>query len=143
MRDTHHIELLVIDYFQLICSSLHAAPLDKQLDACEVAAGLHALAKELDIPILVLVHLNRPRLEHRLDPPRLSDLRDAASLVSYARSVALLWRKEEERSVEDKEFESRCRVELIISKQENGPTESVPLIFHPRCGRFETDPAPL
>jgi len=143
MRDTHRIELLVIDYFQLIRSSLHAAPLSKQLDGRGLAAGLHALAKELDIPLLVLAHLCRPRLENRLDPPRLSDLHDAAPLVSYARTVALLRRKEEECSGEGKEIESRRRVELIIAKHEPGLTGSVPLTLHPGSGKFETDPAPV
>lgn len=143
MRDTHRIELLVIDYFQLIRSSLHAAPLSKQLDGRGLAAGLHALAKELDIPLLVLAHLYRPRLENRLDPPRLSDLHDAAPLASYARTVALLCQKEEACFGEEKEVESRRIVELIIAKNETGLTGSVPLILHSGSGKFETDPAPV
>jgi replicative DNA helicase len=143
MRATQRIELLVIDYFQLIRPSSSDATQSKQLDDCSVAAGLQALAKELEIPLLVLAHLNRPRLENRLDPPRLSDMRDSTALASHARTVAILARKEEPSSADDDEGESRRRVELIIAKHEAGLTGSVPLLLHRGCGRFETAPDPL
>jgi replicative DNA helicase len=101
------------------------------------------LAKELEIPLLVLAHLNRPRLETQLDPPRLSDMRDSAALASNARTVAILAPKEEASSADDDESESRRRVELIIAKHENGLTGSVPLILQRGCGKFETAPDPL
>jgi replicative DNA helicase len=57
MRTRHSIDLLVVDYLQLVRSEDPRQPREQQVAA--VSRGLKLLAKELDIPVLALAQLNR------------------------------------------------------------------------------------
>jgi replicative DNA helicase len=92
MKMQFGIEFLVIDYLQLIRKNVRTTTNDA---IGEITAGLKQLAKELDIPILLLSQLSR-KVEDRggLKIPNLADLRDSGNIEQDADSVVFLWRPE-------------------------------------------------
>lgn len=140
MKDRHNIELIVIDYLQLLKSPSKRGQENRQVEVAEISAGIKALAKELDIPILVLAQLNRnpdSRAGSGKGRPQLSDLRESGSIEQDADLVGLLWREKYYASDDDDKKEAEGVAELIIAKQRNGPVGNVPLTFLETLTRFE------
>ncbi|MBT8331425.1 MAG: replicative DNA helicase [Deltaproteobacteria bacterium] len=126
--------LVIIDYLQLMKVARISERRD--LEISEISKALKGLAKELEIPVVALSQLNR-QLERRDDKrPRLSDLRESGSLEQDADVVAFIHREEVFKKNEDKiPFEGKA--ELIVAKQRNGPTDTLPLAFLKAYSRFE------
>lgn len=141
LHKMHGIKLIAIDYLQLCRSTSRRAQDNRQLEIAEISAGLKALSKEIDVPIIVLAQLNRNPEQRGGGKPRLSDLRESGSIEQDADLVGLLTRSayyaEDAEDREEKEGEA----ELIIAKQRNGPTGEVPLTFINKYMRFH-DRAP-
>jgi replicative DNA helicase len=146
MKSQHGIELIVIDYLQLLRSTSRRAQDNRQLEISEISSGVKALAKELDIPIIVLAQLNRQPDTRAKEGgrPRLSDLRESGSIEQDADLVGLLVRAEYYETDDEAKLEKAGEAELIIAKQRNGPTGDIPLTFLKEYTRFENrarDPA--
>jgi replicative DNA helicase len=140
MKSMHDIDLIVVDYLQLLRSMSRRAQENRQLEISEISAGIKALAKELNLPIIVVAQLNRQpdaRSSER-NRPRLSDLRESGSIEQDADIVGLLVRAEYYATDEDDRKESEGKAELIIAKQRNGPIGDVPLTFRKNYARFES-----
>ena len=137
MRDRHRIELIAIDYLQLCRSTSRRGQENRQIEISEISAGIKALAKELEIPIIVLAQLNRQPEQRGGGKPRMSDLRESGSLEQDADLVALLVRPEVYEEDEDAKSDLAGKAELIIAKQRNGPIGEVPLTFIKEYTRFE------
>src|ERR1700751_3999312 len=135
------IKLIVVDYLQLLRSTTRRAQDNRQLEISEISSGLKALAKELEIPVIVVSQLNRqPDARAKGDTPgrpRLSDLRESGSIEQDADVVGLLVRPEYYATDEEEKERSAGEAELIIAKQRNGPTGEVPLTFRKEYTRFE------
>jgi replicative DNA helicase len=126
--------LVIIDYLQLM--KVTRATERRDLDISEISRALKGLAKELKIPVVALSQLNR-QLERRDDNrPRLSDLRESGSLEQDADVVAFIHREEVFKKMGDR-IAYEGKAELIVAKQRNGPTDSVPLAFLKSQSRFE------
>ena len=135
LKKQHDIQLIAIDYLQLLRSNSRRAQDNRQLEIAEISAGLKALSKELDIPVLVLAQLNRGP-ESRGGKPRLSDLRESGSIEQDADLVGLLLReKYYAEDAEDAE-EKAGKAMLDVAKNRNGPTGEVPLVFLEQHMRF-------
>jgi replicative DNA helicase len=88
------LDLLVIDYLQLLVGSSHRANEGRVHEITEITTRLKALAKELNIPILALSQLSR-QVESRDDKrPQLSDLRESGSIEQDADVVLFVFREE-------------------------------------------------
>ena len=139
IKSRHDVQLLVIDYLQLLRAVSRKAQENRQIEISEISAGIKALAKELKIPVIVLAQLNR-QPEARLKEggrPRLSDLRESGSIEQDADVVGLLYRAECYETDEEARVEKAGQAELILAKHRNGPTGEVPLIFLRQFTRFE------
>jgi replicative DNA helicase len=136
---SHHVQLLVIDYLQLLRSTSRRAQDNRQIEISEISAGIKSLAKELNIPIIVIAQLNRQPDARAKEGgrPRLSDLRESGSIEQDADVVGLLVRSEYYETDEEAKQEKAGEAELIIAKQRNGPTGDVPLTFLKEYTRFE------
>ena len=136
------IKLFVIDYLQLMHSTSRRAQDNRQQEIADISSGLKALAKELNVPVIVLSQLNR-EMEKRDSgsKPRLSDLRESGAIEQDADVVGLLYSPEakgsavEQSAVENAES---APVNLLIAKQRNGPTGDVHLTFLKPYTRFES-----
>jgi replicative DNA helicase len=130
--------LIVIDYLQLLRGSSRRSQENRQLEISEISAGIKALAKELNLPIVVIAQLNRQPELRGNGTPRLSDLRESGSIEQDADVVGLLVRAEYYETDEDVKQEVAGEAELIIAKHRNGPVGEVPLVFIKEFTRFES-----
>jgi len=140
LKTQHDIQAIFIDYLQLLRSTSRRAQDNRQLEIAEISAGLKGLAKELNIPIVVLAQLNRNPEQRSGDAkgrPRLSDLRESGSIEQDADVVGLLVREEYYADTDEDKKESEGKATLIIAKQRNGPVGDVPLTFLKEFTRFE------
>jgi replicative DNA helicase len=143
------LDLLVIDYLQLLQGSSRRANDSRVQEITEITTRLKALAKELNIPILALSQLSR-QVENRDDKrPQLSDLRESGSIEQDADVVMFVFREEyylenkkpREGTAEFGEWERQItdahgKAEVIIGKQRHGPTGTVELQFDAAVTRF-------
>ncbi len=133
MKAQHGLSLVVIDYLQLMSSRGRVENRNQEVSA--ISRGLKLMAKELDVPFLVLSQLSRAA-ETRVGDhkPQLSDLRDSGSIEQDADLVMFIFREEVyKRDRED----LKGLADLIIAKQRNGPIGNVPLRFLGQFTRFE------
>ena len=140
LKQKHDIKLIVIDYLQLLRSPSRRAQENRQLEIAEISSGIKALAKELNIPIIVLAQLNRnpeSRSGESKGRPRLSDLRESGSIEQDADVVGLLLRDKYYADTDEEKAEAEGKATLIIAKQRNGPTDDVKLTFLEEYTRFE------
>ena len=134
--------LVIIDYLQLLSGTDPKLPREQQI--AEISRGVKGMAKELNVPVIVLSQLNREsEKEHR--QPRLSDLRESGSIEQDADLVLMLSKSyesfkssEENADVpEDATMDAVVR-DLIIGKQRNGPVGTVKLTYLKPYTRFES-----
>ena len=140
LKSQHDIQAIFIDYLQLLKSTTRRAQDNRQIEIAEISSGLKALAKELNIPVIVLAQLNRnpeSRTGESKGRPRLSDLRESGSIEQDADCVGLLVREEYYADSDEAKQEMVGRATLIIAKQRNGPVGDVPLTFRKEFTRFE------
>ncbi len=122
---------IMVDYLQLMSPTDAAIPREQQV--AEASRGLKALAKELDVPVLVLSQLNRSS-EKENRTPKLADLRESGSIEQDADVVLMLARPKDA----DEKFQVAAdSAELIVAKQRNGPVGELKLTFLRDITRFE------
>ncbi|MEI7552433.1 MAG: replicative DNA helicase [Verrucomicrobiota bacterium] len=127
----HKLGFIIVDYLQLLSPTDARVPREQQV--AEASRGLKALAKELNLPVLVLSQLNRSS-EKDNRPPRLSDLRESGSIEQDADVVMMLARPKDA----DEKFQvASDSAELIVAKQRNGPVGELKLTFLRDITRFE------
>ncbi len=133
MKKDKGIGLIVIDYLQLMRPT--RAGERRDLEVSEMSRSLKALAKELDVPIIVLSQLNRAPEQSHDKRPMLSHLRESGSLEQDADVVLFIFRDEVYNKNEDNT--NRGIAEIIIGKQRNGPIGKVMLQFESSYTRFQ------
>jgi replicative DNA helicase len=136
----HGVKLFVIDYIQLLHSTARRSQENRQQEIADISSGIKALAKELNVPVIVLSQLNRELEKDKSRKPRLSDLRESGAIEQDADLVGLLYKPsggedDEGGAVEEQDG---LPVNLLIAKQRNGPTGDVNLTFLKSYTRFES-----
>ncbi len=127
----HHLTAIFIDYLQLMYTSRRIE--SRQQEVADMSRALKALARELDIPVVVIAQLNRQPEGREGHRPRMSDLRESGAIEQDADVVLLLHR--EDYYKQDQEEPTHI-AEIIVAKQRNGPTGVVQLTWDPRSTRF-------
>jgi replicative DNA helicase len=126
------LSLLVVDYLQLITGRGRFN--SRQEEVASISRGLKGLAKELQIPVLVLSQLTRaPERDER--GPQLSDLRESGAIEQDADVVMFIYRPNFFNM--NATPEERDMTDILIAKQRNGPTDKVKFVFRSRLTRFE------
>ena len=121
MRVQHKIELVVVDYLQLMRGGRTESRVQEVSD---ISSGLKSIAKELQIPVLALSQLSRESERRENRKPQLSDLRESGSIEQDADVVLFLYRPGMH-----KEEIDRSVTELLVEKNRNGPTAKIDLVF--------------
>jgi replicative DNA helicase len=121
--------LVMVDYLQLMqCPGKE----NRNLEIAAISAGLKAVAKEFDCPVVALSQLNRS-LENRPNKrPHNGDLRESGALEQDADLTLFIYRDE----VYHPDTADQGIAELIIGKHRNGPTGVVRTAFIPAHTRF-------
>jgi len=131
LKDKGGLGFIVVDYLQLLSPTDPRVPREQQV--AEASRGLKSLAKELNVPVLVLSQLNRSS-EKENRTPKLADLRESGSIEQDADVVLMLARPKEA----DEKFQVAAdSAELIVAKQRNGPVGELKLTFLRDITRFE------
>jgi replicative DNA helicase len=117
LKKQHGIQMIMIDYLQLVTSQSRRAKDNRQIEIAEISAGIKGLAKELNVPIIVLAQLNRAVESRKGQRPVLSDLRESGSIEQDADMVGLLTRSDyagAKMEVEDEEAEEKKKGEAML-----------------------------
>jgi replicative DNA helicase len=133
LKREHGIGLLMIDYLQLIQAGIRTD--NREQEIAYISRQLKALAKDLDIPVVVLSQLSRPQKGQEEKRPVLSDLRESGAIEQDADVVVFIHRESEGQS---EEGHPNYKYELVIAKQRNGPTDNVDVTFRRQYTSFES-----
>lgn len=126
------LSLLVLDYLQLMSGTDGRAPRHLQLE--EASRGIKSLAKELNIPVVVLVQVNRG-VEKETDPmPRMSDIKDCGSIEQDADIILFLHRHWVHKTGLGDEWKPYAQARL--AKQRGGRTGELALYYEGQYTRF-------
>ena len=135
--EQNSIGLVIIDYLQLMQGE-DLKNTNRTQELSRITRSLKNIAREFNLPIIALSQLSR-NVENRVDKkPILSDLRESGSIEQDADLVLLLYRNVNKIKDFDKE-KNRILTELIVSKQRNGPTGSIPLFFDRNSARYYSE----
>jgi len=133
LQQQRKLGLVVVDYLQLMSGRGRFENRNQEIST--ISRGMKLLAKELNVPMLVLSQLSRaPETRQGDHRPVLSDLRESGSIEQDADLVAFIFREEVYRR--DRE-DLRGLAELIVAKQRNGPVGKVDLVFLHHLTKFE------
>ncbi len=135
LKAKHDIGLVIIDYLQLMHVSGNR-PDSRQQEVSDISRSLKALARELEVPVLVLSQLNREAENRRDHRPMLSDLRESGAIEQDADVVLLLMRPAAYPDLIESRPEDRNLAYINLAKQRNGPTGEKKLVFLEEYTRF-------
>jgi len=133
LKAEHGLGLVVLDYLQLMSGRGKSENRNQEISA--LTRGLKMLAKELNVPMMVLSQLSRaPEVRQGDRRPQLSDLRDSGSIEQDADTVLFIFREE---IYKPEREDLKGLAELLIAKQRNGPTGLMNLVFLKQFTKFE------
>ena len=138
MKRQHGIGLIMIDYLQLLNCREYSKQ-GRQLEVAAISANLKAMAKELNLPVIVLSQLTRgpEQRSGKFDKPRLSDLRDSGAIEQDADVVLMLRRPCKMPGTDNESDRNDERLAIVdVAKHRNGPVGEVRLNFEAQYTQF-------
>jgi len=145
MCHQHNVELIIVDYLQLLQANRFRD--SRAVEVGEISAGLKALARELEVPVLAVAQLSRA-VEKEQRVPRMSDLRESGAIEQDADVIMFLhqpgmgdderkWETSYEKQTDvSSDSLPGVPVDIIVAKQRNGPTDTCRLVFWKRFLKF-------
>ncbi len=135
IRRLKDVDLVIVDYLQLMNAS---GRIDNRVqEISSITRNMKIMAKELNVPVLMLSQLARDSEKRTNHRPVLSDLRDSGSIEQDADIVLFLYREDYYQDSETpNENEDRNSGECIIAKNRHGETKTIPLHWQGEFMRF-------
>ena len=124
------LDMIIIDYLQLMSGGKGNE--NRQQEISEITRSLKGLARELEVPVVVLSQLSRGPEARQDKRPMLSDLRESGAIEQDADVCMFIYRDE----YYNNESEKKGIAEINIAKQRNGPVGTVELAWLPQYTRF-------
>jgi replicative DNA helicase len=125
------LSLVIVDYLQLLQSGRRTVE-NRQVEVAQMSRQLKLMAKDLEVPVVVVAQLNRgPEMRHD-KRPMVSDLRESGALEADADVVILLHRED----AYDKASPRAGEADLIVAKNRSGPTASITVASQLHYARF-------
>ena len=132
VRRLRDVDAVFVDYLQLMKSGNRVE--NRVQEVSEITRNLKLMAKDLNIPVVVLAQLARTtEARGKSHRPQLSDLRESGSIEQDADIVLMLYRKEyydDDVDVPEEEKQAINEAEIIIAKNRHGPTNTVKLAWN-------------
>lgn len=119
IKRQHGLDLVVVDYLQLI--TLEEKSENRQLEISKITRTLKIVAKDLDVPIILLSQLSRDIEKRENKRPQMSDLRESGAIEQDADVIIFIYKDE-------KQMDNSA--ELILAKHRNGELGNVKVIFN-------------
>jgi replicative DNA helicase len=131
------IEVVFVDYVQLMTSGTKAKGVSREQELSHISRNLKLIAKECNLPMIVLAQLSRGVESRSEKRPLLSDLRESGSLEQDADVVTFLFRPEYYDMMRDERGNSTEGLgEYIVAKQRNGSIGIAQMRFHPSIMKY-------
>lgn len=139
LKEQHDIQMIVIDYIQLMTTGVNNPNGNREQEISTISRSLKSLAKELNVPVIILSQLNRS-VETRggSKRPQLSDLRESGAIEQDADMVMFIYRPEYYGIEQDEAGAStQGWAQLIVAKHRNGALRDINLRFIADYARFQ------
>ncbi len=138
LQAEHGLGLIVVDYLQLMESSVKGDSDNRVQEVAAITRGLKGIARELNVPVVALSQLARAVEQSKPAIPKLSHLRESGSIEQDADVVMFIYRKSADRNYqkEDVAPDERNIAEIHIAKHRNGPTGMIKLAFVEQFASF-------
>lgn len=124
LKDKNEIDLLIIDYLTLLKSKEKF--MSRELEVAEISRRLKLLALDLNIPVVVLVQLNR---DAENKTPTMSNIRESGSIEQNCDNIIFLYKEDNEKKLVEK-------IKVILEKQRQGSTGIIELKFDKKYSKF-------
>ena len=134
LKARHGLGLIVVDYIQLMegAPNLRRRDENRVQELSSISRGLKMMARDLEVPIIVVSQLNRSPDARNDKRPMLSDLRESGAIEQDADMVLLIYRDD----YYEPDSESTGIAEVNVAKHRNGPTDRVKLAFMGTYAKF-------
>ena len=134
LKARHGLGLIVVDYIQLMegAPNLRRRDENRVQELSSISRGLKMMARDLEVPIIVVSQLNRSPDARNDKRPMLSDLRESGAIEQDADMVLLIYRDD----YYEPDSESKGIAEVNVAKHRNGPTDRVKLAFMGTYAKF-------
>lgn len=138
LKQKHNIEAIIIDYLQLMTGGTNKMQGNREQEISHISRSIKEIAKELNVPVLVLSQLNRSVESRGGDKkPVLSDLRESGAIEQDADIVSFIHRPEYYNLMEDEAGPTQGIGNIIIAKHRNGSTGTIRLKFIGKYAKFD------
>ena len=124
LKARNGLDMIVIDYLQLMKTPNGSD--NRVQEVSELTRSLKILARELNVPIVLLSQLSRKAAERK---PAMSDLRESGAIEQDADIIIMIYR--------DPSRTDDNSAEIIVAKNRNGPVDSIFLTWIGEYTRFE------
>ena len=132
IRRLRDVDVVFVDYLQLMQSGQREE--NRVAEVTKITRSLKLMAKDLNIPVVVLAQLSRPTKGHESHRPQLSDLRESGSIEQDADIVIMLYRQDyfskEKGDEPDENQPAINEAEFIVTKNRHGPTKTVTVAWN-------------
>ena len=137
-RQIKNLSLVIVDYMGLIAAADESKSKPRYEQMTEISAGIKALAKGLNVPVLALAQLNRENMTRKDKRPTMSDLRDSGAVEQDAGAIILLHRPEYYETHEPGEMPEQEDIELNVAKNRHASPGCVHMNWNGAYGSIKS-----
>jgi replicative DNA helicase len=130
LAKSHDLKLIAVDGLQSIRPEKRSDLREREVG--DIVRDLKALARELDVPLVVTAHLNRGPEQRTDRKPRIDELRESGAITFEADTIILLHRED----AYEKESPRAGEADFLVAKNRHGQTATLTVAFQGHYGRF-------